>query len=243
MPVGVGLALGLRLCTLRHTRDDLVQGVAPLRLPQRHPRRPWLPAIALQYGDLVVDRARQPEDVRRVLRTGVGDLSRCEPFERRRGLLRIGTAVEDVHPLEISRTGLEDRRWRRQHLFDAHRLDFGANIVEHERAGACEVRLAAVYRRHAVAIDLCRGLAGGAAPVPGPASSDATCRLNRSCRKPRAQSSITRPRPARRRSPDRNVGYGQAVMLGPGGVHFGASEPRHDGAAIPQAPPVFDLKK
>lgn len=35
-------------------------------------------------------------------------------------------------------------------------------------------------------------------------------------------------------------GYGQAVMNGPGGVHFGASEPRHDGAAIPQAPPVFD---
>jgi gamma-glutamyltranspeptidase / glutathione hydrolase len=34
-------------------------------------------------------------------------------------------------------------------------------------------------------------------------------------------------------------GYGQAVMSGPGGVHFGASEPRHDGAAIPQAPPVF----
>jgi len=35
-------------------------------------------------------------------------------------------------------------------------------------------------------------------------------------------------------------GYGQAVMNGPGGVHFGASEPRHDGAAMPQAPPVFD---
>jgi gamma-glutamyltranspeptidase/glutathione hydrolase len=34
-------------------------------------------------------------------------------------------------------------------------------------------------------------------------------------------------------------GYGQAVMSGAGGVHFGASEPRHDGAAIPQAPPVF----
>ena len=33
-------------------------------------------------------------------------------------------------------------------------------------------------------------------------------------------------------------GYGQAVMNTPGGVHFGASEPRHDGAAIPQAPPV-----
>jgi len=36
-------------------------------------------------------------------------------------------------------------------------------------------------------------------------------------------------------------GYGQAVMNGPGGVHFGASEPRHDGAAIPQAPPVFKV--
>ena len=35
-------------------------------------------------------------------------------------------------------------------------------------------------------------------------------------------------------------GFGQAVMNGPGGVHFGASEPRHDGAAIPQAPAVFD---
>jgi gamma-glutamyltranspeptidase/glutathione hydrolase len=34
-------------------------------------------------------------------------------------------------------------------------------------------------------------------------------------------------------------GYGQAVMSGPGGVHFGASEPRHDGAAIPEGPPVF----
>jgi gamma-glutamyltranspeptidase / glutathione hydrolase len=34
-------------------------------------------------------------------------------------------------------------------------------------------------------------------------------------------------------------GFGQAVRNGPGGVHFGASEPRHDGAAIPQAPPVF----
>ena len=38
-----------------------------------------------------------------------------------------------------------------------------------------------------------------------------------------------------------SFGYGQAVMSGPGGVHFGASEPRHDGAAIPQAPPVFEL--
>jgi gamma-glutamyltranspeptidase/glutathione hydrolase len=33
-------------------------------------------------------------------------------------------------------------------------------------------------------------------------------------------------------------GYGQAVMSD-GGVHYGASEPRHDGAAIPEAPPVF----
>ena len=34
-------------------------------------------------------------------------------------------------------------------------------------------------------------------------------------------------------------GFGQAVMSTPAGVHFGASEPRHDGAAIPEAPPVF----
>ena len=34
-------------------------------------------------------------------------------------------------------------------------------------------------------------------------------------------------------------GYGQAVMSDGAGVHFGASEPRHDGAAIPEAPPVF----
>ena len=34
-------------------------------------------------------------------------------------------------------------------------------------------------------------------------------------------------------------GYGQAVMTDGAGVHFGASEPRHDGAAIPEAPPVF----
>ena len=31
-------------------------------------------------------------------------------------------------------------------------------------------------------------------------------------------------------------GYGQAVMSNGSGVHFGASEPRHDGAAIPEAP-------
>ena len=34
-------------------------------------------------------------------------------------------------------------------------------------------------------------------------------------------------------------GSGQAVMSNAAGVHFGASEPRHDGAAIPEAPPVF----
>jgi len=33
-------------------------------------------------------------------------------------------------------------------------------------------------------------------------------------------------------------GFGQAVMPTPSPVHFGASEPRHDGAAIPEAPPV-----
>jgi gamma-glutamyltranspeptidase / glutathione hydrolase len=33
-------------------------------------------------------------------------------------------------------------------------------------------------------------------------------------------------------------GHGQAVMSDGAGVHFGASEPRHDGAAIPEAAPV-----
>ena len=36
----------------------------------------------------------------------------------------------------------------------------------------------------------------------------------------------------------KTFGYGQAVMSDGHGVHFGASEPRHDGAAIPQAPPM-----
>ena len=36
-------------------------------------------------------------------------------------------------------------------------------------------------------------------------------------------------------------GYGQAVMSGGDGVHFGASEPRHDGAAIPEAPPLVPV--
>jgi gamma-glutamyltranspeptidase / glutathione hydrolase len=34
-------------------------------------------------------------------------------------------------------------------------------------------------------------------------------------------------------------GSGQAVMSDGNGVHYGASEPRHDGAAIPEAPPIF----
>ena len=34
-------------------------------------------------------------------------------------------------------------------------------------------------------------------------------------------------------------GWGQAVMGNASGVHYGASEPRHDGAAIPQFGPVF----
>jgi gamma-glutamyltranspeptidase/glutathione hydrolase len=34
-------------------------------------------------------------------------------------------------------------------------------------------------------------------------------------------------------------GSGQAVMSDGAGVHYGASEPRHDGAAIPEAPPIF----
>jgi gamma-glutamyltranspeptidase/glutathione hydrolase len=34
-------------------------------------------------------------------------------------------------------------------------------------------------------------------------------------------------------------GWGQAVMSDRAGTHHGASEPRHDGAAIPEMPPVF----
>ena len=34
-------------------------------------------------------------------------------------------------------------------------------------------------------------------------------------------------------------GWGQAVMSDAAGTHYGASEPRHDGAAIPEMPPVF----
>jgi gamma-glutamyltranspeptidase/glutathione hydrolase len=33
-------------------------------------------------------------------------------------------------------------------------------------------------------------------------------------------------------------GYGQAVMSDGAGVHYGASDPRHDGAAVPQGPPL-----
>lgn len=38
-------------------------------------------------------------------------------------------------------------------------------------------------------------------------------------------------------------GRGQVVMSTPAGVHFGASEPRHDGAAIPQGPPAFGPRR
>jgi gamma-glutamyltranspeptidase/glutathione hydrolase len=44
--------------------------------------------------------------------------------------------------------------------------------------------------------------------------------------------SVVRPRSS-------TFGYGQAVMSNGQGVHFAGSEPRHDGAAIPEAPPVF----
>jgi gamma-glutamyltranspeptidase/glutathione hydrolase len=38
-------------------------------------------------------------------------------------------------------------------------------------------------------------------------------------------------------------GHGQAVMSDGTGVHFGASEPRHDGAAIPEAPDISDFRR
>jgi gamma-glutamyltranspeptidase / glutathione hydrolase len=37
----------------------------------------------------------------------------------------------------------------------------------------------------------------------------------------------------------RTFGFGQAVMSDGHGVHFAGSEPRHDGAAIPEPPPIF----
>jgi gamma-glutamyltranspeptidase / glutathione hydrolase len=45
--------------------------------------------------------------------------------------------------------------------------------------------------------------------------------------------------PVERRTP--TFGYGQAVMDDGTGTHFGASDPRHDGAAIPQPGPVFSM--
>ncbi len=38
-------------------------------------------------------------------------------------------------------------------------------------------------------------------------------------------------------------GWGQAVLRNPAGVNFGASEPRHDGAAIPQGPPSLPVTR
>ena len=38
-------------------------------------------------------------------------------------------------------------------------------------------------------------------------------------------------------------GYGQAVIARPDGVHVGASDPRHDGAAVPEPAPVFDERR
>jgi gamma-glutamyltranspeptidase/glutathione hydrolase len=47
--------------------------------------------------------------------------------------------------------------------------------------------------------------------------------------------------PVPRRTP--TFGYGQAVLSNGTGVHFGASDPRHDGEAIPQPAPVFQSKR
>jgi gamma-glutamyltranspeptidase/glutathione hydrolase len=37
-------------------------------------------------------------------------------------------------------------------------------------------------------------------------------------------------------------GYGQAVESNGSGIHFGASDPRTDGAAVPQSPPAMPVK-
>ena len=34
-------------------------------------------------------------------------------------------------------------------------------------------------------------------------------------------------------------GWCQAILARPDGVHLGASEPRHDGMAVPEGAPVF----
>lgn len=44
------------------------------------------------------------------------------------------------------------------------------------------------------------------------------------------------------RSRSGTFGWGQAVMSTGAGVHFGASEPRHDGAAIPETPAVTPVR-
>ncbi|MBI4471698.1 MAG: gamma-glutamyltransferase family protein, partial [Acidobacteria bacterium] len=50
------------------------------------------------------------------------------------------------------------------------------------------------------------------------------------------QLNVARPRSG-------TFGWGQAVMSDPAGIHYGASEPRHDGAAIPQFPAMFSTMK
>ena len=61
----------------------------------------------------------------------------------------------------------------------------------------------------------------------------ATCRSRRSCPSAVAPNSTARGHELSVVAPRSGTfGYGQAVMSGAGGVHFGASEPRHDGAAI-----------
>jgi gamma-glutamyltranspeptidase/glutathione hydrolase len=37
-------------------------------------------------------------------------------------------------------------------------------------------------------------------------------------------------------------GYGQAILATPAGLHLGASDPRHDGTAIPEAPDAFSRR-
>ena len=40
-----------------------------------------------------------------------------------------------------------------------------------------------------------------------------------------------------------SMGRGQAVERIPTGVNFGGSDPRADGEAIPEGPPVFGVRK
>ena len=75
-------------------------------------------------------------------------------------------------------------------------------------------------------------------------STAATCRSRNWSRLP-AREALTALGHVLKVEPRRSsiFGYGQAILARPDGVHLGASEPRHDGEAIPEAPAVFGSRR